>query len=59
MLLAGPTGMLYQVRAAPAGYDLIDQVQAIEGHEIWAPPALAAGRLLIRNMTTLICLDVS
>jgi outer membrane protein assembly factor BamB len=55
----GHTGMLHQVRATPEGYTPVGKVQIIEGPEIWAPIAVAGGRLLVRNHQHLICLDVS
>ena len=53
------TGVLRLVRATPARLEEIGRVKAIDGHEIWTPPVVAAGRLLVRSATTLICLDVS
>lgn len=53
------TGVLRMFKATPTACEEIGRVKLIDGHEIWTPPAIAAGRLLVRNMTTLFCLDVS
>ena len=53
------TGVLRLFKATPAACEEIGRVKLLDGHEIWTSPALAAGRLLVRNMTTLFCLDVS
>jgi len=59
-VIEGPTGSLHRYRATPRGPQPVGRpVQVIDGREIWAPPALAAGRLLVRNQNRLICLDVS
>ena len=33
--------------------------QVLDGHDAWAPMALADGRLLLRDLTRMVCLDVS
>ena len=40
-------------------FRLLDQARVLDGHECWGPPALVAGRLLVRDLTTLVCLDVA
>lgn len=52
-------GSLSMVRAAPEGYTLLDRAQVLHGHESWGPPAVAAGRLIVRDLTTMVCLDIS
>jgi len=58
-------GTLVLAEAAPDGYREIARRKMLEGSETWGPIALAAGRLLVRDMRTeqpnssrLICLDV-
>ncbi len=52
-------GLLSLIEAVPEEFRLLDQAKVLEGHECWGPPVLVAGRLLVRDLTTLICLDVS
>ncbi|MCC6235397.1 MAG: PQQ-like beta-propeller repeat protein [Verrucomicrobiales bacterium] len=52
-------GRLSMVSAEPGAYTLRGTYQVMEGHECWAPMAMADGRLLVRDVTRLVCLDVS
>ncbi|MHC4782658.1 MAG: outer membrane protein assembly factor BamB family protein [Planctomycetota bacterium] len=51
-------GLLSVIEAAPEKFNKLTSVKVLEGHESWGPPALAAGRLLVRDLTTMICLDI-
>lgn len=52
-------GRLSLVEATPAGYRPLAEAQVVEdAHECWAPLALAGGRLLVRDLTRLRCLQV-
>lgn len=52
-------GRLAAIEVTPDGYKPLAEAQVMEGHEVWAPLALAGGRLLARDLTRMICLDVS
>ena len=61
-------GMLYVVndegrlslsRATPREFALLAEAQVLGGHDSWGPLAVAGGRLLARDLTTMVCLDVS
>jgi outer membrane protein assembly factor BamB len=52
------SGLLRLLAATPEKYQLLAQAQVLHGRESWAPPALAAGRLLVRDLTRLACLDI-
>ena len=52
-------GILYLVEATSAGFRLLDKAHVIEGHEPWGPMAMAGGRLILRNLDHMICIDVS
>lgn len=58
ILAMNDEGLLSAVRATPRGFELLWQVDVLQGHEAWAPMALAGGRLLVRDLTTLKCLDL-
>jgi outer membrane protein assembly factor BamB len=52
-------GTLTLLEATPKAYSPLAQAVVIEdGHESWAPLALAGGRLLARDLTRLVCLEV-
>ena len=60
-------GVLTLVRAGGEAFDVLSSVQAVThekdgrqvpGHDAWAPMALVAGRLILRDMTRMVCLDV-
>lgn len=52
-------GVLSFIEAKPDVFELLTQAKVLTGHECWGPPALAAGRLIVRDLTTMVCLDVS
>jgi outer membrane protein assembly factor BamB len=53
------SGKLSLVEDSPARFNLLARAQVLKGRESWGPMALAGGRLLARDFTRLICLDVS
>jgi len=57
-LLEGNTGMLRLIEADPHAYRELDHAQVLSGHDVWAPMALADGKLVLRDMKTLKCLQV-
>ena len=52
------SGLLRLVEATPEKYLLLGQAQVLKGRESWGPMALAGGRLLARDLTRMVCLDV-
>ena len=52
------SGLLALAEATPAGYNQLAQAQVLQGHESWAPMAIAGGRLILRDLTRMVCLDV-
>lgn len=53
------SGKLRLIEASPARFNLLSEAQIMQGREAWGPMALAAGRLIARDLTRLVCLDVS
>jgi outer membrane protein assembly factor BamB len=53
------SGLLRLIEATPQRFNLLAQAQVLHGHESWGPMALADGRLLVRDLTRLVCLDVT
>ena len=53
------SGLLRLIEATPEKYSLLAQAQVLKGRESWAPLALAGGRLIARDLTRMVCLDVA
>jgi outer membrane protein assembly factor BamB len=54
------SGQLTMAEATPDQYRPLGQFQAIpDAHDAWGPMAMVAGRLIVRDMTRMVCLDVS
>jgi outer membrane protein assembly factor BamB len=53
------TGKLRMIEASAEKYHLLGEAQVLKGRESWAPLAIAGGRLLVRDLTRLACLDVA
>jgi outer membrane protein assembly factor BamB len=51
-------GHLTMARATPARFEPLAQARVLQGHEAWGPMALAGCRLLVRDLTRLVCLDL-
>jgi outer membrane protein assembly factor BamB len=51
-------GRLDMVEATQGGYRSLATAQIIDGHECWAPLAIAGNRLLARDLTRLLCLEL-
>jgi outer membrane protein assembly factor BamB len=53
-------GLLTLAEVTPGGYRPLAQYQAFaDGHDAWGPMAIVAGRLIVRDMTRMQCLDVA
>jgi len=53
------SGLLRLIQATPEKYFLRAQAQVLKGRESWGPMALADGRLIARDLTRMVCLDVA
>ena len=53
------SGVLSLVEAAESRFVLLEKAKVLDGHESWGPMAIAAGRLIVRDLTKMICLDIS
>jgi len=52
------SGKLRLIEASPARFNPLGEAQPLNGRESWAPMALAGDRLLVRDLTRLVCLEV-
>lgn len=51
-------GELFLVDPSPSGYKELARAKVLDGPEAWGPLAIAGGRLLARDLTSMVCLDV-
>lgn len=59
IILMNDSGTLSLVEASPAEFKLLAQARVIErAHEAWGPFALVEGRLIGRDLTRMVCLDL-
>ncbi len=59
LISMGERGMLSLTRATPEKCDLISQVQLFEAQPIWATPTIYNGKLYVKGIDELVCLDIS
>jgi outer membrane protein assembly factor BamB len=52
-------GLLTLAKASPDGYNQLAQAKVLKGPEAWAPMAFAAGRLIVRDINSMACLDIA
>jgi outer membrane protein assembly factor BamB len=53
------SGVLTLAEAETTEYTQLAQVKILEGPDSWGPMALAGGRLILRDMNRMICLDIT
>jgi hypothetical protein len=58
-IIQGVNGKLCMAEAAPAGYKELGRVPMLAPPEAWAPLAFKDGKLVIRDMHNIFCLDVT
>ncbi|MHC4154088.1 MAG: outer membrane protein assembly factor BamB family protein [Planctomycetota bacterium] len=53
------SGLLTLAEATQTGYMQLAEAKVLEGPDAWGPMAIAGGRLILRDMNRMICLDVA
>ena len=56
--LDGKTGVLRLIEASTKQYKELASAQILNGEDVWGPIALSNGKLIIRDMSQMICLQV-
>jgi outer membrane protein assembly factor BamB len=51
-------GTLHVVEARPDAYHELACAHLLDGHDAWGPIAIAAGRLILRDLTTMVCIEL-
>jgi outer membrane protein assembly factor BamB len=59
LFVMNDTGRLTLAEATPKGYRQLAEAQVLDGNDSWGPMALAGGRLIVRDLIRMTCLDVS
>ncbi len=57
-ILDGKSGMLRLVEANTKQYKELASAQILSGEDVWGPMALSNGKLIIRDMSQMVCLQV-
>jgi outer membrane protein assembly factor BamB len=57
-VLDGKTGMLRLLEASTKQYKELASAQILSGEDVWGPMALSNGRLVIRDLSQMVCLQV-
>ena len=58
LILEGKTGLLRLLDASTKEYKELTNAQVLSGHDVWGPPALSDGKLVIRDFGKMICIDI-
>jgi outer membrane protein assembly factor BamB len=58
LILEGKTGMLRLLEASTKQYKELAHAQILSGHDVWGPLALSDGKLVIRDLGRMVCLNV-
>jgi outer membrane protein assembly factor BamB len=53
------SGVLTLVEASPVGYSQLAEAKVLEGPDSWGPMAAVGGRLIVRDLTRMVCLDIA
>lgn len=59
LYLLNDDGMLTMVEAAPAGFNRLAHAKVLEGPESWGAMAAASGRIILRDLNKMVCLDMT
>jgi outer membrane protein assembly factor BamB len=58
LVMDGNSGTLRLIEASATAYNEIASAQVLAGQEVWAPMALSDGKLVLRDLNKMICLDL-
>jgi len=57
-VLEGKTGVLRLIEANTTGYKEFGRAQVLSGQDVWGPMALSDGKLVLRDLSKMVCIDV-
>lgn len=58
ILAVNDHGLLICAEATPEQWTPLFEKQILDGHECWGPPALVNGRMILRSIDKMICIDL-
>lgn len=58
LVLDDMKGTLHMIEARPDAFNELDVTQVLQGHDAWAPISVAAGRMIMRDVTRMVCLEI-
>ena len=58
ILVLNDDGELTMAQATPEGFKPLARAKVLDGHDAWGPLAIAGGRLIVRDLTRMACLDL-
>lgn len=58
LVVEGKTGMLRLLEAGTTGYRELASAQVLGGHDVWGPLALSDGKLVLRDLSRMVCLKL-
>jgi outer membrane protein assembly factor BamB len=56
--LDGDSGTLRLIEASTTGYKELDSAKVLAGQEVWGPMALSDGKLVLRDLSKMVCINV-
>lgn len=59
LLALDDEGTLTMAEAKPDAFHPLAQAKVLDGHDCWGPMAIVKGRLIVRSMTEMVCLDLT
>ncbi|NQU75721.1 MAG: PQQ-like beta-propeller repeat protein, partial [Planctomycetes bacterium] len=57
-LMDGDSGMLRLIEASTERYKELAGAQVLSGHDVWTPMAYANGKLVLRDLSKMVCIQV-
>ncbi len=57
-VLDGKSGAVRMIDAEANEYRQLGEAKLLSGPDVWAPPVISGGKLLMRDLGTLLCLDI-
>jgi outer membrane protein assembly factor BamB len=57
-VLEGDTGKLRMIEANPTQYNELASAQVLSGQEVWGPMAISGGRMVLRDLSKMVCIDL-
>ena len=57
-VMEGDTGRLHMLEASSSGYNELASAQVLSGQEVWGPMSISGGRMVLRDLSKMVCIDL-